>query len=1100
MLGTAEVIAPQQQMRTAELQTVEQRSLRIRHIAPVLLFCSGFCALVYQTTWLREFRLIFGASTAASAAVLSVFMGGLGFGGIFLGRKSESNDRPLRFYAQLELLIALSAGLSPLLILVARYVYVALGGTEMMGITVGTIVRLFLTAMILGFPTFLMGGTLPAVARAVVTRDDLSRRSLGILYGVNTLGAVTGAIAGTFYLFENLGNRLTLWWAAILNIAVALIAFHFSKSFGSVVSESDQPNELNAKEVVIEANPRFVFGAAGLVGFAFFLMEMVWYRMLGPLLGGSTFTFGLILAVALLGIGLGGVVYAIFDLKRSASLQSFAFTCAAEAFFIALPYALGDRIATAAMLLRPLGTLGFYGHIIAWSALCSVVVFPAAFMSGIQFPLLIALLGKGRERIGSQTGAAYAWNTLGALIGSLAGGFGFMPMLSAPGVWKLVVVILSAVAIIAVCFSVTERGRWIQAANPLAVVLVALLMLLATGPTAFWRHSQIGVGGLRQYHVSANEMRDTILAMRRRVVWQADGRESSVALVNSDSLAFIVNGKSDGNAKADAGTQVMSGMIGAALHPNPQKALVVGLGTGSTAGWLAAVPTIQRVDAIELERSILKVAELCGPVNHDALANPKLHVIIGDGRELLLTKHDKYDLVVSEPSNPYRAGVAGLFTREFYQSVEHRLAPGGLFLQWVQTYDVDDRTIEIFYGTLGSVFAHIDSWQTQEGDLLLVASREPIPYDAVALRHRLAQDPLKSAARAGWKADGLEDFLAHYVGNARVAQTLQNLQPWPLNTDDQTVIEFAFARSVSTANSFHMANFRNGAHAAHCDRPENLRGEIDWDRVEEARLSLYPSSNQNGTGRTREQGARAAALASYMGGDVIAALRLWRTQSQQPKTLPELALVAEGLASEGDPSSGAYINQLADVLPADAQAIRAELLRRQGKTVEAVKTLGAFLLALRSDPWPDQGLIRRSLVRAETLASEDASNERARVLYDILKKPLAVCNCETDRRLRLVMLAMHLDGKTAGKYTASALAPFEPNVMWERAFLQVRSDCYNATNSPRAAKASRDLEEFMNNEAFTEDVSAVTRMFGSRAHGKGVETYSVEAGRGDIQH
>jgi hypothetical protein len=222
-------------------------------------------------------------------------------------------------------------------------------------------------------------------------------------------------------------------------------------------------------------------------------------------------------------------------------------------------------------------------------------------------------------------------------------------------------------------------------------------------------------------------------------------------------------------------------------------------------------------------------------------------------------------------------------------------------------------------------------------------------------------------------------------------------------------------------------------------------------------------------------------LASYAEGDVIAALRLWRTQPQQPKTLPELALVAEGLASEGDHSSGIYINQLADVLPTDAQAIRAELLRRQGKAVEAVKTLGAFLLALRSDPWPDQGLIRRSLVRDETLASEDASMERARFLYDVLKKPFAVCNCETDRRLRLVMLAMHLDGKTAGKYTASALAPFEPNVMWERTFLQIRSDCYNSISSPRADKAKRDLEEFMNNEAFTQDVSAVTRIFGSRS-------------------
>jgi FtsH-binding integral membrane protein len=226
-------------------------------------------------------------------------------------------------------------------------------------------------------------------------------------------------------LFENFGNHLTIWWAAALNGVIALIAFHVSKAMPDLESGPEAARKTDEEETRAPINRTFVFCAAGLVGFAFFLMEMVWYRMLAPLLGGSTFSFGLILAVALLGIGLGGVFYAIFDLKRSASLQFFALTCAAEALFIALPYALGDRIAMTAMLLRPLGTLGFYGHVLAWTALCSIVVFPAALVSGLQFPLLIALLGQGRKRVGSQTGAAYAWNTIGALIGSLAGGFGF---------------------------------------------------------------------------------------------------------------------------------------------------------------------------------------------------------------------------------------------------------------------------------------------------------------------------------------------------------------------------------------------------------------------------------------------------------------------------------------------------------------------------------------------------------------------------------------------------------------------------------------------------------------------------------------------------
>jgi len=297
-------------------------------------------------------------------------------------------------------------------------------------------------------------------------------------------------------------------------------------------------------------------------------------------------------------------------------------------------------------------------------------------------------------------------------------------------------------------------------------------MLTALGPTAFWRHSQIGVGRLKYYHVPPNELRDAIQSIRRHIIWDVDGVESSVGIQNADSISFIVNGKSDGNARADAGTQVMSGIIGAALRPNPKQAMVVGLGTGSTAGWLAAVPTMEHVDVVELEPAVLKVAELCSPVNQNALKNPKLRVIIGDGRELLLTVRSKYDVIVSEPSNPYRAGVAGLFTREFYESVRNRLNRGGIFLQWVQTYSVDDRTIEIFYRTLGSIFPNIESWQTEEGDLLLAASLEPLRYDSATLRARLESEPFKSGMLAAWRLIGLEGFLAHYVGNMAMARVL----------------------------------------------------------------------------------------------------------------------------------------------------------------------------------------------------------------------------------------------------------------------------------------------------------------------------------------
>lgn len=1075
---------------------------RLRLVA-LLLFGSGFCALIYQTTWLREFRLIFGASTAASAAVVGVFMAGLGFGGIILGRRSETKARPLAFYARLELLIAGTAALSPLLIMAARHLYIALGGTQSMGMLVGTIVRLILAAIILGTPTFLMGGTLSAAARAAVAPDDISRRAVGILYGANTLGAVTGAVAGTFYLFENLGNHLTLWLAAALNVVVALSAFYVSRSTRGLKMESDSSRAAEEAETDVPTSRTFVFGAAGLVGFSFFLMELVWYRMLAPLLGGSTFSFGLILAVALLGIGVGGAAYSLLGLKRTASLHLFALTCAAEAFFIAVPYALGDRIAMTAMLLRPLGTLGFHGHIIAWTSLCSIVVFPAAFVAGLQFPLLIALLGRGRDGVGSQIGAAYAWNTTGALIGSLAGGFGFIPIFSALGAWRIVIVLLCTLAVVATLLASRKSWQWIRTTVPLLVVGLALIMLAAIGPTAFWRHSEIGVGRITQFQGSPNEMRDMVHRVRRQTPWEADGIESSVAISNSHGLAFIVNGRSDGSAKGDAGTQIMCGLIGAALHPNPAKALVVGLGTGSTAGWLAAVPSIERVDVMELEPAILKVAESCAPVNHNALKNPKLHVSIGDARELLLTTREKYDIIVSEPSNPYRAGVAGLFTREFYRSVDHCLKSGGIFLQWIQAYEIDDRTMQIFYRTLGSVFPNIESWQTTDSDLLLLASHQPVGYDVKSLRARLDEEPFKSALPDAWRAVGLEDFMAHYVGSQIVADTLQHLVSGPINTDDRTVIEFAFARSVNLINGFQLANLRASAHDAHADRPQFIEGEIDWSRVDDARLSMYRALSRTDAFRKTllpEQQFRAAAFISYLDGDLAGALGYWRAQSEEPKTLSELALVAECLAGTGDSAALPYIEKLAEVLPLEAKAIEAEFLWRDRRPQEAVETLERFIRALREDPWPDHELIGRCLALTEVVANSDRGKIATKLLYNALRAPLCVFNNEPDRLGTRLSIGIYLDGDQPGEYTRAAIEAFEPHVLWTHKFLELRKVCYAATHSLRAEQASRDFDEFMKHEASTSDAVALAKAIATRSAEKSSSGNSTQVQNRDPRH
>jgi spermidine synthase len=1030
--------------------------------AATLVFGSGFCALLYQTTWLREFRLIFGSSTAASAAVVGIFMGGLGLGSALLGRRAEKTSRPLGFYARLELGIAVSAALTPTLITLARAAYIACGGTLTLGIFAGTCLRLVLAALVLGTPTLLMGGTLPAMARFAVTDADENRRGLALLYGMNTLGAVAGAIIGTFLLLESLGDRATLYFSCALNASVAVTAWLIARGELAQSSPAISPNELQ-EHVVSDsrigphaiAPVPMLLGCAALTGFVFLLMELVWYRMLSPILGGTAFTFGLILAVALLGIGSGGVAYSIVASDRRPTLHGFASTCALEALFLAVPYGLGDRIALCAMLLQPLASLGFHGRVIGWLALCAIVVFPAAFIAGIQFPLLLGLLGKGRDGVGAQTGAAYAWNTAGAIAGSLAGGFGLIPIFSATGTWRLVIALLAACAFLALLAGRRTNARPWRALPALGAVVVAVFILIfAEGPTAAWRHGQLD--RMNKFNASRNEIRDLLQSLRRDILWQADGVESSIGISKTSALAFIVNGKCDGNAKSDAGTQVMVGLLGALSHPNAKRAAVIGLGTGSTAGWLAAVPSIQQVDVMELEPVMKKFAGQCASVNHDALASPKLKLIFGDARELLLTNRDKYDLIVSEPSNPYRAGVASLFTREFYQTVAAKLNPGGLFAQWLQAYDVDLRTVRIFYATFGAVFPHIETWQTQAGDLLLIGSQSPIVRDFAALRARVAEEPFRSAIASAWETNNLEGVFTHYIGNDEFARNVTANSRISLNTDDRMLLEFAFARNRQTDNRINFAEMRELARSSGADRLVNSDA-LDWGRIDLERIAFYPRS-----GRPTEleiAGERLAdALAHYENGDLAEAWTRWQSLQREPRDIPEFRLVAECLAERGDDGALRYIDKLQ---PSEADAIRARLFWRQRRPEEAVIAVTSALQRFHLDPWPSTSFVTRTINLAIDLIQDRGLTTGTLSILRQMQEPFAVYNDEGVRAAKLVRAALALDRGPTGEHVLHAVAAFEPHVPWELQFLSIRSRCYTAAHDTRADDARCDLLDFI---------------------------------------
>lgn len=1039
-----------------------------------LLGASGACALVLQVAWLRELRLVFGGSTAASAAVLAIFMGGLGLGGAILGKRADASPSPLGLYATLELLVAAMAALTPFLLIFVREIYIALGGSMAMGLTNATLVRLALSALVLGFPTFLMGGTLPAAARSVESREDVGRNAVAVLYGVNTLGAAAGAFIATFYCLEVFGTRLTLWLACLLNALVGMTARVLARRAAPERSVAPGEGEERAAaiseavEVPAPAAPAFyVLGAAAVVGFVFLLMELVWYRMLSPLLGGSTYTFGLILAVALFGLGLGGALYALVGRRRPATIEVFAATVGLEALFMAIPFALGDRLAVLAEVLRELSSMGFPGHVFGWTVITSAVILPAAVVSGYQFPLLIALLGQGRENVGRHTGFAYAANTGGSILGSLAGGFGALPLLTAVGTWRAVVILLAALGGAALAVSARRRRPSLHFAVPLLCASIAVfLVMYSLGPTAAWRHSGIGAGRGFLDTSTPNDLKKSILDQRRHIIWEAEGIESSVALEAISGLSFIINGKNDGNAIRDASTQVMSGLLCALAHPEPKRSFVLGLGTGSTAGWLAAVESMERVDVVELEPATIEMARRSAAVNHDALNNSKVNVIEGDGRELLLTAPGQYDLIFSEPSNPFRAGIASLYTQEFYEAVASRLAEGGLFAQWVQAYEIDVQTVRTIYATLASVFPYVETWQTNPLDMILVCSMEPIVYSQPELNRRIREEPYASALLHTWKVTDQEGFFSRYVANAELPKIVAAQEKGRLNTDDRTLVEFGFARTVGNKGSFSVNDLRRAAVENNAHRPtltdvEGLgayKGEQDWQYSEEQRLQMAALADISE--RELEDLApgprhRAEALACFVEGDLEGVLTAWQAQERGARSPIEVALVAEALAEAGDDQAFAYAARLRDWSPVEADAVLARLAYAQGRTEHAVGLLEKTFTGLRGDPWPMSLLMDRALRLAQAMAKEDPG--LAPRLLAAIGEPFAVYLLENFRMELTVELASRIGYAEAAPY----IEAFEPNVLWTEEFLSFRARCYAEVGHPKAALAERQFAEFV---------------------------------------
>lgn len=1022
-----------------------------------MAFLSGMCALVYQVYWIRELRLILGSTTPATASVLAVFMGGLGIGSLLLGPRADRSPRPVRFYAVLELAITAGAAMSPLMIRASGWAYdTHLSGAAGGGVA-ATAIRAGLAIIVLLLPAVAMGGTLPVLGRAIEDEDDPRRGRWGLLYGVNTLGAIVGAALPTLVLFEHWGALRTLLAACGVNALLTGAAFLLA-SREAPVAPCDAAVD-SSPEGERPGRTGLVYPAAFLAGFAFFLAEIVWYRMLSPILGGTTYTFGLILVAVLAGIGTGGLAWPILRTRWAPSLGLLALVSALEALALAAPFAAGDGVALTAGLLGAARPFGFAALSAGWMAVAAFVVIPAAFFSGIQFPLLLAFAGRGRASVGTHAGFVTASNMAGAVAGSLLGGFVLLPGLGAPACWRLA---SAACILLAGLFGISAAGRERGAVRAaLGTAALAGILLTAAGPTAVWRHAGIGIGNFPTGATAHREVAQWARNARTGIIREYEGREASVAILGREGLAFSVNGKIDGNAVGDAPTQVMLGLLGALFHTGePRRAFVIGLGTGSTAGWLAAVDSIERVDVAEIEPSIVEFARMCAAVNRNAMDNPKVRVRIADGLEAVRTARERYDLVVSEPSNPYRAGIASLYTRDFYRVAAGRMNDGAIFVQWLQTYDIDAETLWTILSTLRSVFRHVEVWQTLGGlDLAILASDAPPLRDGALLRERIASGPYREALSSTWQVEDLEGVLGRHLAGPALADLLPRDPRWRPDTQDRNRIEYGFARAVSASRTSLVAGLVQVADVLKAGRPD-IAGSVDWARVDLNRGLTLVAGNLSPAGLVEDadrEGRLAAFAAWTRNHDTATCASRWPVGKREPANGLERIAVADSLADQGRGEAAAFLKPLLTDHPVDAELIRARLLWRTGRPDEATEALCRGFEKMRSHPWVNGSILGRAL-REMAPGLGKGVPRRGQRIANALAEPFAAYVLNSER------LAAIARTTPVAPQAAGALEAFEPDFPWEEDLLELRESAYRSAGHPLAAKAFEELARYRQDE------------------------------------
>jgi spermidine synthase len=758
---------------------------------------SGATGLIYEVLWARMLGLVFGATTLAVSTVLAAFMGGLALGSALAGRFAQRIRKPLSVYGSMEVLIALYALLVPLLFRLIDHVYALIWQQLQPGYFTFSLWRFALSGVVLLVPTSLMGATLPVLAVALVRSSGRDSNSVTRLYACNLAGAILGTLAAGFVLLPRLGVRFTIAVAATLNIIVGVIAILLQR-------RAQTQTEVAAKvedSAVVDDGRGFWFFAALVSGFVTIGTQVSWTRVLTMIIGSSTYAFSIVVALFLIGLAVGAWIVARKD--RSSRLR---------------PTILIVEVLTALSLLVSLFVLnqipallinlGLRLHVASWVGLLALQILSAtllilvpAVLMGMVMPLVLVWASSEGKRAIARVGRSYAINTVGAIAGAFITGFILIPKASTRFTLLFAATCCLIVAGVAYRPVSSTGDPALKRSLAIGSTLVFVIVLFIVAPRMNLADLSIGaydslVRVIAQTREGVQEGDSTAGSNVHELLMYQEGPTATVSVRRDrDTVSMAINGRTNASDSIyDMPTQVMLGQLPLLIAPRIEDGLIIGYATGITVGAMLQSP-IQSVTCVELEPGTVTGSEFFNHINNRPLDDPRTNLIIDDARTFLRVTPNRYDIIVSEPSHPWVPGVANLFTQEFFELGRARLKDDGIWVQWVQIYQLSTESLRSVLATYHKVFPHVLVFRVgglnKGKDLLLIGSNRPLNLDRLSERFadqriaaELARVDLKTEADVrGWFVCA-ESKLGPAVAGAKI------------NTDDNMHIEMTVPREA----------------------------------------------------------------------------------------------------------------------------------------------------------------------------------------------------------------------------------------------------------------------------------------------------------------